>query len=120
MNINQIQAPPSSNWTIPSGYTIGTYQDGKQYLVPTFLVKATDVAIRAQELKGTYKVFQSSNGVSDRYRQTCDSLMRPQPLSMEDLPHVLLGNGGIMAPPLPVRFSYNDIVYLSDCRRISR
>ncbi|KAF8328755.1 hypothetical protein F5887DRAFT_924092 [Amanita rubescens] len=72
-------------WNIPPGYTIGTYQDGKQYLVPTFLVKATDLAIRAQELKGTYKVFQASSG----------------PLSMEDLPHVLLGNGNIMAPPLP-------------------
>lgn len=55
----------ATDWKIPPGYSVGTGPNGKQYLVPTFLLSATDLALRAQELQGTYKVLQGSSGVSD-------------------------------------------------------
>jgi hypothetical protein len=53
---------------IPPGFSIQQMSDGRNYVVPDFLLDATDLAVRSEELKKSLEVQQAPGGVS-----ICDS-----------------------------------------------
>jgi hypothetical protein len=72
MNMNPTQndtaddmpLPSSSTWTIPPGYTVGQSPDGHDYLVPKFLLSATDLALKTRIIKDEVDVMHGKGGVS--------------------------------------------------------
>jgi len=50
---------------VPPGYTIGTLADGQQFLVPNFMVLATDLALKTQDKCNSVAILEASHGVSD-------------------------------------------------------
>jgi hypothetical protein len=55
---------PTSISTIPPGYTIGNTPDGKQYLVPSYMVPALDQAFASYQKKINMGVANADPGVS--------------------------------------------------------
>ena len=49
---------------VPPGYTIRQMPDGNNYIVPKFLIDATDLAIQSETMKKSLEVEQAPSGVS--------------------------------------------------------
>ncbi|KAF8337250.1 hypothetical protein F5887DRAFT_1078251 [Amanita rubescens] len=75
-----------SSLNIPPGYSIREGPDGIHYVLPDFLIPATDVALASTQNKINLNVKQAAGG----------------PLSMQDLTHSKASPAsGIKLPPLP-------------------
>ena len=54
--------PPS--WQTPAGYSVGTTPDGHHYLVPNFMIRATDLALETDHMRMLMNLEQAQGGVS--------------------------------------------------------
>jgi hypothetical protein len=54
--------PPS--WQTPPGYSVGTTPDGHHYLVPNFMIRATDLALETDHMRTSMNLEQAQGGVS--------------------------------------------------------
>jgi hypothetical protein len=57
------EASPQPCLAIPPGYSIATGPEGIHYVVPTFLLPATELALETEEQKPSFNVRQGSGGV---------------------------------------------------------
>jgi len=79
---------------IPDGYISISSEDGQQYLVPHFMIPATNQAFKAYQKKLEFDVYNADGGVSQSIRTpTChphSGLMprssRPMPFSSGPMP----------------------------------
>jgi hypothetical protein len=55
--------PSSSTLRVPPGYTIAE-MEGHRYLVPNFMVLATNLALQTERMKNSMTVMQAKGGVS--------------------------------------------------------
>jgi hypothetical protein len=53
---------------IPPGYSMKEMSDGRNYLVPDFMIDATNLAIQSQAMKRSLNVQQAPGGVSNLFR----------------------------------------------------
>lgn len=57
------QTSPQFLSKLPPGYSVGRGPDGVQYIVPNYLVPATDLALRSQQQKSILNVHLAAGGV---------------------------------------------------------
>ena len=63
-NSNQTQDNSlASGWHVPPGYSIGRAPDGHHYLVPTFMIDGTDLALDTHSRKLSGAIEQANGGV---------------------------------------------------------
>ena len=63
-NSNQTQDNSlASGWHVPPGYSIGRAPDGHHYLVPTFMIDGTDLALDTHSRKLSGAIKQANGGV---------------------------------------------------------
>lgn len=63
-NSNQTQDNSlASRWHVPPGYSIGRAPDGHHYLVPTFMIDGTDLALDTHSRKLSGAIEQANGGV---------------------------------------------------------
>lgn len=55
---------PHLPFKLPPGYSIGQGPDGVQYIVPNYLVPATDLALQTEQRKSAMNVDLAPGGVS--------------------------------------------------------
>ena len=66
--IQQTQLKPTTKiQNIPDGFTVGISPDGKQYLVPQYMVPALDQAFASYRSKEDLGVVNAPGGVSDPF-----------------------------------------------------
>ena len=70
MNQHKTTNNATSLSTIPAGYTIGTAPDGKEYLVPSYMVPALDQAFASYQHKINLGVPAAAGGVSHNPSQS--------------------------------------------------
>jgi hypothetical protein len=54
---------PHLPFAVPSGYSVGNGPDGVRYMVPNYLVPATDLALRSEQEKSALNVHLAPGGV---------------------------------------------------------
>jgi hypothetical protein len=64
MESSSTQAPDESQLSIPPGYSIREMPDGRNYIVPNFMIDATNLAVQSESMKRSLKVGEAPGGVS--------------------------------------------------------
>ena len=54
-----------TGWHVPPGYSIGQAPDGHHYLVPTFMIDGTDLALDTHSRKLSSAIEQANGGVTE-------------------------------------------------------
>jgi hypothetical protein len=99
---NMNAASPSHN--VPAGYTVLIGPDNQQYLVPSFMVETTRLALEVEQKRSELNIDAAAAGVTNtpliKYH---DSLrfLQPHPPSHE--PWAGIAEGDIQLPADPVR-----------------